>query len=119
MSRVVIHEAAMKRFLQTREGPVGRFVQKKAGEIHSGAIANIEANLDERTGDLLTSLRQIPFDRDDVPHIAVGADAVHRRYPYARALETGINPWDGSAASHGKHAYMVPAVIAAGFIPRS
>lgn len=119
MSRVVIHHAALKHFLTSREGPVGRHVKKKANHIEREAEGIISAMFEVRTGDLADSLKQIPFDRDGVPHIAVGTNAVHRGYPYARALETGINPWDGGEASHGKHAYMVPAVIAAGFRQRS
>lgn len=125
MSRVVIHNAALKRFLTSREGPVGRHVQKKADQIQAAAAANIAENLDERSGDLAASLKQIPFDRDGVPHIAVGADAQHGHerpsgaFPYARALETGINPLTGASMKfYSDFSYMVPAVIAAGFRPR-
>lgn len=125
MSRVVLNEAGLNALLKSPTGPVSRFVQKKASQIHSHAFTNISTLTVKRTGDLLGSLRMIAFEGADGHHIAVGADAIHSHgksgpFPYARALETGIDPLSGAPMHYvnGPFAYMVPAVLQSGFRPR-
>ena len=102
MSRVVLYDGPLNRLLKSPVGPVAQFVQKKAGQIHSHAFNNISTLTVKRTGDLLGSLRMIPFDGADGHHVAVGADATHTHgksgaFPYAKALETGSEPTHGRA----------------------
>lgn len=121
MSRVFIREAGVRKFFSDPHGPVATIINKHAEEIYQQARVNIMVTLDPRTGDLEASLRKIPFiGADGFYHVAVGADAQHRGFPYARALETGINPFTGEPMNfHESKAYMVPAVKAVGFSPRS
>lgn len=126
MSRVVILEAGMRRMLSDPRGPVGRIIEEKAELIFQHARANIQSTFDSRTGDLEGSLKKVRFTREDGFHIAVGADAHHRGFPYARALELGQDPIGGGPLLAGNNqqtpvtdkAYMVPAVRQAGFRER-
>lgn len=117
MSRVVLNEAGIRHLFSNPQGPVAKIIREKANLIESHARANINSNFDSRTGDLAESLHQVEIQVEPF-HIAVGANATHRGYPYALALETGINPLTGGAPTHGKFPYMVPAVGQAGFTPR-
>lgn len=120
MSRVEIYDTALKRLLASRQGPVGRIVEQKAEAIFQAAQTNIAATFEPRTGDLQASLKKVPIEDEDGFHMAVGADAQHRGFPYARALETGVNPLTGEDMVFKEDkAYMVPAVVAAGFRQRS
>lgn len=120
MSRVVIYDAALNRLLKSSTGPVARIIDGKAERIFQGARAQISQKYDSRTGDLEAGLRKIPRDTDQGYSVAVGSDATHRGFPYARALETGINPWTGEPMNidSSKIGFMVPAVRAAGFRQR-
>ena len=126
MSRVVLYEAGLNRLLRSPNGPVARHIDKKAAQIKQQAFGNISTRTRFRTGDLLGSLKSIPFEGPDGHHVAVGADAHHTHgqsgaFPYARALETGINPLTGERMHYrrGPFAYMVPAVLQSGFRQRS
>jgi hypothetical protein len=119
MSGVVIYERAMHRFLTKRTGPVAKIIDEKAERIRSAAETNLMTKTEARTGDLEGSLRKIPRDGPGGYHVVVGSDAKHRGFPYAKALETGINPLTGVEMNFkaGKlsFAFMVPAVRTAGF----
>lgn len=124
MSRVVLNESGLNRLLLSPQGPVGRFVQRKATQIHSHAFTNINEKIDKRTGDLLGSLRMIAFDDQFGHHVAVGADAIHSHgksgpFPYAKALETGHDPLTGQSMGYRfgptTFSYMIPAVEQSGF----
>lgn len=119
MSHVVIYDDALKRVLTSRRGPVGNILMQKASVILGHARTNIQTRLVSRTGDLEAALRRVPIEDSSGFHVAVGTDAHHRGFPYARALETGINPQTGEPmAFQEDKSFMVPAVIAAGFRPR-
>lgn len=133
MSRVVIHDAAIKRLFANPNGPVAKLIKEKANAIESHARTNIQTKYVSRTGELEGSLHQVPFTGPDGSyHIAVGADAQHRGFPYARALELGKDPIGGGPLLGGntqggppqkpvddkKIGYMVPAVRSAGFRER-
>lgn len=122
MSRVVIHDAVLRRLLRSRQGPVGKIVDKKAKAIEGFARTNIHTKLVSRTGDLEAALRRIPIEDSAGYHVAVGSDAQHGaerpsgEFPYARALETGINPFTGESMGFKEDkSFMVPAVRQAGF----
>ena len=126
MSHTELYESGLNRLLINPTGPVSKYIDRKAGEIKNLAFANIQALTVKRTGDLLGSMKTIPFDTAEGHHVAVGADAIHDHgksgpFPYARALETGIDPLSGKPMHYvnGPFAYMVPAVKQAGFKPRS
>jgi len=94
---------------------VGKIIDAKAEMIRAAALTNIQTKTSARSGDLEGSLRKIPI-QGDVYHVAVGSDATHRGFPYARALETGINPLTGAPMNfHENKSFMVPAVRSAGF----
>ena len=115
MSRTKINEQGIQRMLSF-EGPIGRHVSFKARQIHRFARSNIQTKLDSRTGDLEAALRQIDLNDSTGYHVVVGTDAQHRGFPYARALETGRNPFTGEEmAFYRDTSFMVPAVISAGF----
>lgn len=122
MNRVVLYERGIKR-LFTRQGSVGRIIDQKATLIENNARTIIQTKLVSRTGDLEAHLRKIPIDSPDGYHVAVGSDAQHRGFPYARALELGIDPTTGGPLLAGRNhnvpvedkAFMVPAVKASGF----
>lgn len=116
MSHTVIYGRAMHRFLTKRGGPVAKIIDEKAEKIRAAAETNIKTKTEARTGDLEGSLRKIPRDGPGGYHVVVGADATHREFPYAKALETGINPLTGAPMKFGNtKAFMVPAVRTAGF----
>lgn len=121
MSRVVINEAGVRHLFSNPRGPVARLIDQHAEEIFQQARVNILVGFDERTGDLDASLHKVHFTGPDgFYHVAVGADAEHRGFPYAKALETGINPFTGAdMAFKEDKAYMVPAVQQAGFRRRA
>lgn len=121
MSHVVINTAALNRLLKGPTGPVAKVINQKAESIFQHARSNIQSKIDSRTGDLEASLRKIPVNDPDGYRVVVGADATHRGFPYALALETGINPLTGAEMNFTDFApgYMVPAVRQAGFRQRS
>lgn len=127
MSYVVLYERGIKR-LFTRQGPVGRIIDQKASLIEGNARNIIQTKLVSRTGDLEAALRKIPKDSPDGYHVVVGSDAQHRGFPYARALELGIDPFTGDPLRGGNtrqeggpqvevgdKSFMVPAVRKSGF----
>jgi hypothetical protein len=116
MSSVVIYERALNRLLYSRTGTVGRIIDQKADAIFKNAELNIQETFESRTGDLEGGLRKIPKESRTGYHVVVGSGATHRGFPYARALETGINPLTGAAMNFKEDkAFMVPAVKRAGF----
>lgn len=121
MSYVKLNNAGINAMFRNPRGPVAQRLHARADRIEAAARGNINKNMDSRTGDLLASLRKVPFQGvDGFFHIAVGADAVHRGFPYAKALETGINPLTGADMKFNfDYAYMVPAVTQAGFRRRT
>lgn len=127
MSRVVLNERGIKH-LFSGKGAVGRIIDKKADLIYNNAKAVIQEKLVSRTGDLEAALRKVPRELPDGYHVAVGSDAQHRGFPYARALELGIDPTTGGPLLAGNtrgvdgpqvpvedKAFMVPAVRKSGF----
>ena len=127
MSRVVLNEAGI-RHLFSSKGAVGRIIDRKAALIESNARQIIQEKFVSRTGDLEAHLRKIPADLPDGYHVRVGSDAQHRGFPYARALELGIDPTTGGPLLGGNtrgtegpnvpiedKAFMVPAVRKSGF----
>lgn len=121
MMRIIIHQAAMKRFLTSPRSPVGRIIDEKANDIYIQAKNNIQTTFTRRSGALEDSLRQIPIEDATGYHVVVGTDAksshgtVWPDFPYARGLETGMTPGGGVVP---KKPFMVPAVEQAGFRPR-
>ena len=124
MSHSVLYEPALHNLLQSPTGPVSRHIDHKASQILNHAFNNIQSLTIKRTGDLLASVKKVPFEASDGHHVAVGADAVHSHgksgpFPYAKALELGRDPLSGrSMGYHRDFAYMIPAVLQAGFRPR-
>lgn len=126
MSHVVLYERGIKR-LFSKQGAVGRIIDTKADAIYRNAALIIQEKFASRTGDLEASLHKVPIDNPQGYHVAVGADAHHRGFPYARALELGIDPIGGGPLLGGNtkgqgpsvpiedKAYMVPAVKRSGF----
>lgn len=121
MSRVVLNNAGINHLLHSPTGPVAGIINRKAELIFQHAGANLRSKTSSRTGDLEASLRKIPRADPGGYHVVVGADATHRGFPYARALETGINPFTGEPMNFTEFSpgYMVPAVRQAGFRPRT
>ena len=125
MSYVVLNDAGLFNLLKSNTGGVAKFIDRKAEQIYQNAHARIGHIPAERSGDLRASLRKVPLSDSDGYHVAVGTDAHHSHgrsgpFPYARALETGINPLTGAAMHFTKDfAYMVPAVRMSGFRRRS
>jgi hypothetical protein len=106
-------------------GPVARIINERADRIYRAAGSNIAQKMQERTGDLAGSLKTIPIHDPSGYRVVVGADAQHSHgksgpFPYARALETGINPLTGEPM-HFRHdfSFMVPAVRSSGFRQRA
>jgi hypothetical protein len=131
MSYVVLNERGIKR-LFTRQGAVGRIIDQKAKLIEDNARTIIQSKFVSRTGDLEAGLKKVPLDSPEGYHVAVGSDAQHRGFPYARALELGINPITGGPLLGGNtrgpdgpqvlvedKAFMVPAVLKSGFRRRA
>ncbi len=126
MSSVTLNERGIRK-LFSREGAVGRMIDEKANLIEDNARNIIHTKLVSRSGDLEAQLRKVPRDLPDGYHVAVGSDAQHRGFPYARALELGIDPIGGGplrggntrggspGVEVGDKAFMVPAVRASGF----
>jgi len=128
LSRLFFYEGAVNFLLKDPNGPVSRFVTKKASEIHAHAFTNISSLTVKRTGDLLGSLKMVGFEGVDGHHVAVGADSIHTHgrsgpFPYAKALETGFDPLTGASMGykrgHLSFAYMIPAVKQSGFRQRA
>lgn len=120
MSRVVIYDAGIRALFSNPLGPVAKIVHRFADRIEENARLNIRRTFDSRSGDLEESLHQVPIETQ-VFHIAVGANATHRGFPYALALETGINPLTGGPMdrlNQGSYPYLVPAVRQSGFRQR-
>lgn len=116
-ARVVFHEAAMRRFFRSEEGPVGRFLARKAGAVTDRAFAHSSGH--RRSGDLQSHLRFVGmFENEKGLYAVVGTDAVSPRldYPYPVALETGIDPWTGEDAGY-RYPFLEPALIEEGFLP--
>lgn len=127
MSHVVLNERGI-RHLFSREGAVGRIIDAKAKLIEDNARTIIQSKFVSRTGDLEAGLRKVPIDSPEGYHVAVGSDAQHRGFPYARALELGIDPTTGGPLLAGNtrspegptvpvedKSFMVPAVRKSGF----
>ena len=127
MSGVVIYDAALNRLLKGLNGPVARVVDSRADRILAAAGARIGTRPEERSGDLRQSLRKTALHQgpDGEVHVHVGADSHHTHgksgpFPYALALETGVDPLSGRPMNYTKDfAYMRPAVRDAGFRPRT
>ena len=122
MSRVVIYDKGIRNLFFNSRGPVAKIIDHKARLIERNAHANIQRKFDSRTGDLLASLRKVPkTDLTAGYSVAVGADAQHRGFNYARALETGKNPDTGADMrfTNVEPGYMIPAVRSAGFRQRA
>jgi len=120
MSHVVLNERGI-RHLFSRKGAVGRIIDNKAALIHDNALSNIQSKLQRRTGDLIEGLKKVPLEDATGYHVAVGTHSEHTHgpsgpFPYARALETGIDPLTGAPMNyHFDFAFMVPAVRQSGF----
>lgn len=120
MSRVVLNNQGIRRMFANPQGPVARIINVRAERIRAAAEHNIRMNTDSRTGDLLASLRKIPIADPEGYRVVVGADAKHRGFAYAKALETGVNPDTGAPMKFNfDYAYMVPAVASSGFRRRA
>lgn len=117
MTRVVFHEGAMRHFFRSEEGPVGRYLARKAANVTTRAheIAPY------RDGALDRHLRFVGMFEDERGlYAVVGTDAVSPRgdYPYPVALETGINPWTGEDAGYSQDfSFLEPALLEEGFLP--
>lgn len=120
MSRVVLYEKGIRNLFANPRGPVAKIVEEKARRIEQNALGNIQRRLDSRTGDLVQSMRRVPILDPRGYRVVVGADAQHRGFNYARALETRVNPDTGVPMNfHKETAFMIPAVRQSGFRPRS
>lgn len=120
MSYVVLREKGIRALFANPNGPVAKIIKGKADRIEANARAQIAAKYEERTGDLIGSMKQVPILDPRGYRIAVGADAKHRNFNYARALELGQT--DGGVElkiSPAKVGYMKPAVLQSGFRRRS
>ncbi len=121
MSYVRINDVGIARLFTDTRGPVARHVDLRADRILENARLNIARKIDSRTGDLAASLKRSPVfsTRGGRMMAVVGADAKHRGFNYARALETGINPDTGAPMKFsGEFSYLVPAVRQSGFRQR-
>lgn len=120
MSRVVLNERGIKH-LFSRKGAVGRIIDQKANLIEEHAKSNIQTKITRRTGDLIDGMKKVEFDSPAGYHVVVGTHSEHTHgpsgpFPYARALETGIDPLSGAPMNyHHDFSFMVPAVRQAGF----
>lgn len=117
MTRVVFHEAAIRHYFRSEEGPVGRYLARKAVSVEQKARAHAEGH--QRSGDLLLHMRFVGmFENDRGLYAVVGTDATSPRqgYPYPVALETGINPWTGEDAGY-RYPFLEPALEEEGFLP--
>jgi hypothetical protein len=128
MSRVVINEPGMRKFFSDPHGPVAKIINERADEILRLGEQIARSKFERRSGDLFGSFRKIPFVAPDGYHVAVGNNARHRGFSYARALETGADesgrPISIGTTRRGRSTgktigYMVPAVEQAGFVRRA
>lgn len=128
MSRVVLYESGIKKFFGDPAGPVAGIINKKADEILRLGEAIARSKFESRTGDLFSSFKKVPFVEPDGYHVAVGNNARHRGFSYARALETGADengrPITIGTTRRGRSTgktigYMIPAVEQAGFVRRA
>jgi hypothetical protein len=126
--RLVFNESGMKRFFGDPAGPVAAHINKKAAQILTLGEQIAREKFQERSGLLFSSFRSVPFVDAEGYHVAVGNDAQHRGFSYARALETGFDEFGRpisigttkTGASTGKTVgYMIPAVERAGFVRRA
>lgn len=117
MSRVVIYDAGIQALFVNPRGPVAKILNEKADTILELGRNIAAEKFESRSGDLEASFRKIEINDPGGYHIAVGNNAQHRGFAYARALETGINPVDERPMNfkNVEPGYMVPAVRAAGF----
>lgn len=114
MTRVVIHEQALRRFMHSEEGPVGRHIARKAAEITTYAGNNLSAHT--RSGDAIAALRFAGmFDGLESIYALVGTDAKHDGFNYPLALELGGTTPQGRSY---QYPFLIPAVEQAGFRKR-
>lgn len=117
MSRVVINNSGIQALFANPRGPVAKIINQKADLILRLGRQIASDKFESRSGDLDASFKRRELLDPAGYHVAVGADAQHRGFAYARALETGINPATGAPMNfkHVEPGFMVPAVQAAGF----
>ena len=119
MSYVRLNERGITKLFSNPRGPVAMIIDHKARLIERNAREVIGRKYESRTGDLVEALRIVPINDPSLYRVAVGTDAQHRGFAYARALETGQTR-DGveMKVAPAKVGFMKPAVQASGFIPR-
>lgn len=113
---VIVHNAAIRRFFRSEEGPVGRWLARKASDVNDSAHNHAPF----RDGALIAHLRFAGIFQDaEGMYAVVGTDATSPRqdFPYPVALETGINPWTGEYIGYGPYPFLEPALIDNGFLP--
>ena len=116
MTHLVLNNSGIRHLFKNPRGPIAKVINEKAERIRSAAETNIKTKTSARSGDLEGALRKIPREGAEFYHVVVGSDATHRGFPYARALETGINPLTGADMNFKEDkSFMVPAVRSAGF----
>lgn len=119
MSRTVLYEKGIQHLFSSPRGPVAKIIRGKADLIESNARKIIQSKYVSRTGDLEGRLRQVPISDPLLFRIAVGTDAQHRGFNYARALETGQTDTGVELrVGEDKIGFMKPAVQASGFVSR-
>lgn len=121
MSHVVIYDSGIAQMFKNPRGPVAKIINQKADTILRLGKQIAEQKFESRTGDLFASFKKVPLEGPDGYHVAVGNDAQHRGFAYARALETGEDQF-GQPIKRGEGklgGYMVPAVEQAGFTRRA
>jgi hypothetical protein len=98
MTRVVIHEAALRHLTRAQDGPTGIYLARKAAGVATRAHQNAAGRPGPRirSGDLQAHLRFAGmFENERGLYALVGTDAMHRGFAYPRALETGVAPGGG------------------------
>lgn len=89
---VTMNESALKALLRTPEGPVGRYIERKAISVLQLALVNASDRPGPRirTGDLLRNTRYVGIRIDGGEmNAVVASSAVHRGFNYPQAQELG------------------------------
>jgi hypothetical protein len=114
----ILNDSAIDLFFRSEEGPLGRYIARKAAEITTHAHNNLVPHV--RSGDAIQSLRFAGIFQDpDALFALVGTDAAHawkghEPFNYPIALELGgVTP--SGAGYH--YPFLGPAVEASGFVP--
>lgn len=109
-----MHHAGLNQLLNSEEGTLGRYIDRKAEAVYYKAYANASGRPgpNVRLDILRGSLRSTGVGRDEEGLVAfIGTDARSPRqdYPYPVALETGYDPVTGQPLSY-HYPFLMPAL---------